>query len=329
MGAKVLVTGGTGITGGYLSRYLAEHGYTVRALDCKSSWIVDDLRKLGVEVVLGDVTDPDSVREAVKGVEVVYHLAAIYNQENVTNRQFWEANALGVKNMLEASLQADVVRFVHCSTVGVHGHVAHPPADENAPFNYTHVYTGTKLDGEKIARDFYTDHGLPISIVRPAGVYGPGDFRFLKLYRAIKNGWFVMLGNGKTLYHLVYLEDLARGFELCGTKPEALGQTYIIADNEYLTLERYVATIAEVLGAPTPRWHFPIWPVYAAGILCETVCKPLGIEPPLYRRRVDFFRQDRAFNISKAKRELGFCPKVDTRTGIKLTADWYQEKGYL
>src|SRR3990172_8480035 len=99
LGAKVLVTGGTGITGGYLSRYLAEHGYTVRALDCKSSWIVDDLRKLGVEVVLGDVTDPDSVREAVKGVEVVYHLAAIYNQENVTNRQFWEANALGVKNM--------------------------------------------------------------------------------------------------------------------------------------------------------------------------------------------------------------------------------------
>jgi nucleoside-diphosphate-sugar epimerase len=119
------------------------------------------------------------------------------------------------------------------------------------------------------------------------------------------------------------------GFELCGEKKEALGQIYNICGDEYVTLSQLVAIIAGALEVPVPRRRLPFWPLWMASILCEGICKPLGIEPPIYRRRVDFFRKDRAFDISKAKTELGYEPRVDLKTGIKLTADWYRENSLL
>lgn len=173
------------------------------------------------------------------------------------------------------------------------------------------------------------DDKFPATIFRSGAIYGPGDLRFLKLFRAIEKRRFIMLGRGEVFYHMTYIDDLVTWIQLCGTRPEALGQVFILAGSEYTTLNRLVALIAEVIGVLPPKWHIPVWPVYAAGAVCEWLCKPFGIEPPLYRRRVEFFEKSRAFDISKAKEQLGYEPKTDLLTGIRQTAMWYREQGFL
>jgi nucleoside-diphosphate-sugar epimerase len=168
-----------------------------------------------------------------------------------------------------------------------------------------------------------------VTVVRPAGIYGPGDLRFLKLFKAIHNRRFWMIGNGKVFYHFTYIDDLVDGIWLCGNRKEALGKVYIIAGNEYVTLNTLVSLISEALSINRPKRHIPFWPVYTLGFACELFCKPFGFNPPLYRRRVDFFRKHRAFDISKASKELGFEPKTDLKTGISLTAEWYRQQGLL
>jgi nucleoside-diphosphate-sugar epimerase len=328
MAKKVLVTGASGFTGGHLCRHLVAKGYDVRAF-VRSTSNIDALKKLGLEIVFGDVTDSGSLDKTARGIETVYHIAALYRQENIPKKLFWDVNVNGTKNILEASLKSGVQRFVHCSTVGVQGEITNPPAKEAHPYNPGDEYQRTKMEAEKLALRFFKENELPGVIVRPVGMYGPGDTRFLKLFKHIKNGKFIMFGSGKVLYHLTYIDDLVHGFELCGEKREALGQIYNICGDEYVTLDQLVAIIAQALGVPVPRLRLPFWPLWIAAFFCESVCKPLGIEPPIYRRRVDFFRKDRAFDISKAKKELGYEPMVDLKTGIKITADWYRENGYL
>jgi len=327
MGEKVLVTGSTGFTGGHLCRRLLQKGYQVRGLARETSDYID-LQKAGVEIVIGDLRDKASLTRAVKGIDTVYHLAALYRQEGVPKKLFWEVNVEGTRNILEASLEAGVKRFVHCSTVGVQGEIKNPPATEDYPYNPGDYYQESKMEGEKLALRFFSEHNLP-GVVRPVGIYGPGDKRFLKLFRYIYNGKFRMLGNGETLYHMTYIDDLVEGIILCGERDNAIGEIYTIGGEEYVTLNELVEMIAEILGVEKPRGHFPIWPVWLVSSLCETVCRPLRIEPPLYRRRLDFFIKDRAFDISKAKRELGYQPKVGLKTGLKITAEWYRQQGWL
>jgi dihydroflavonol-4-reductase len=128
---------------------------------------------------------------------------------------------------------------------------------------------------------------------------------------------------------MIYIDDLIEGILLCGTKKEAIGNVYILGGENYVTLNQLAQIITEVLDVNAPRSHIPFAPVYYASILCEFICKPLGINPPLYRRRVDFFTKNRAFDIAKAKRGLGFQPKTDLKTGIRKTADWYFKERLL
>lgn len=138
-----------------------------------------------------------------------------------------------------------------------------------------------------------------------------------------------MLGSGEVVYQMIYIDDLIDGILLCGTKKNAIGKIYILTGREPTTLNQLVRIVADVLGVRPPWLRFPVTPFYLAGVLCELLCKPIGLNPPLYRRRVDFFRKTRFFDISKAKKELGFHPKTDLRLGIKFTADWYREQGHL
>ena len=138
-----------------------------------------------------------------------------------------------------------------------------------------------------------------------------------------------MFGSGEVLYQLIYIDDLIDGIILCGTSDRAVGEVYILTGAEAITLNQFVQEIADVLDAPFPKLRLPVMPVYWAGYLCELICKPLGIDPPLYRRRVDFFRKDRSFDTSKARQQLSFVPKTKLNQAIKLTADWYRKNGYL
>lgn len=325
---RVLVTGATGFVGKHLARRLAGRGARVRAL-VRDRARGRKLEEAGIDVVVGDLRDPPSLREAVRGVERVYHIAALFRTEGVPSERFREVNADGTLRLLEAAQDAGVRRFVHCSTVGVHGEIEHPPADEDAPLDPDDHYQASKLQGERYARRFFDGGGMEVAVFRPGGIYGPGDSRFLKLFRAIARRRFVMIGSGEVLYHLVYIDDLIDGILLCGSRPEAAGEVVILTGAEAVTLNELVEEIARSVGTGIPNLRLPAAPVYAAAALCEFLCRPLGVEPPLYRRRMDFFLKDRSFDIGKARRLLGYAPEVDLEEGIARTAAWYRERDLL
>ena len=282
-----------------------------------------------IEVVGGNLLDPEALRRAADGVEVVYHIAAIYRQAGLRDDVYRAVNASAVRTVVEAAKAGGARRVVHCSTVGVHGDVEHPPANEDAPLRPGDIYQQTKLEGEHVARDAGRETGIEVVVARPTGIYGPGDRRLLKLFRGIARRRFVILGDGRIFYHLTYIDDLVDGFRLCGTVPSAAGRTYILAGGEVTSLNELTEMIASEAGVAPPRLHLPVWPFWTAGALCELVCAPFGVEPPLYRRRVDFFTKSRAFDISRARAELGYAPAIGLREGIRRTLQWYRDSGWL
>jgi dihydroflavonol-4-reductase len=325
---NVLVTGATGFTGGHLSRWLSARGDRVRVLVRAPSTPAGPEGD-GIDVVRGDLKDPASLRAAMSGVEVVYNIAALYRTAGLPDDEYRQVNAVAVGTIVEAAQAAGVRRVVHCSTVGVHGDVEQPPANEDAPLRPGDLYQETKLEGEAIGRAAAARTGVELVIARPSGIYGPGDRRLFKLFGSVARGRFVMLGNGDIYYHLTYIDDLCAGFRLCATGPAAAGRTYILAGGEVTSLRELVALTAEIAGVRPPSIRLPVWPFWAAGAVCETICRPFGIAPPLYRRRVDFFTKSRAFDISRARQELGFDPQVGVRDGIRRTLEWYREQRWI
>jgi nucleoside-diphosphate-sugar epimerase len=326
---KILVTGGTGFTGKALVLRLLAEGHEVTALDYKEGLKTAELRERGARVVIGSVTDREVVRRAMAGAEVVHHLAAAFRETDVPQSFYDEVNVGGTKNVLEAAFDQGVRKLVYCSTCGVHGNVDHPPASEDAPIQPADYYQRTKYQAEPLVLDFFR-RGLPAVILRPAAIYGPGDpERFLLIFRRVARGTFPMFGDGRTYYHPLYIDNLIDAFLLAMEEGRGDGEAYLIADDEYLEIEELVKRTASALGVPVKIPHYPVWPVVAAGHLVEKACKPFGVKPPIFPRRVDWYRQNRAFKIDKAKRELGYAPRVDIDEGLSRTAAWYRREGYI
>jgi nucleoside-diphosphate-sugar epimerase len=324
---KCLVTGATGFTGGHLARTLAQQGHTVRALVRPGS-AAQDLRHAGIELVEGQLTHAADVQAAAAGCERIFHIAAVFRTAGHPDSYYHEVNVGGTVNVLEAARRVGCERVVHCSTGGVHGHVEHPPADENYRVKPDDIYQRSKLEAEREVQNAMRK-GQGAVIFRPGAIYGEGDLRFLKLFRSIKKRRFAMIGAGTTRLHMVHVDDLVQGILLCGESPAALGEVFLLAGPQAPTLNEIASCAAEVLGVPRPRLRVPVWPVYAAGWLCEMICVPFGVDPPLHRRRVGFFTHHREFDTGKARRLLGFAPRVSVREGIERTIRWYEQKGYL
>jgi nucleoside-diphosphate-sugar epimerase len=325
---RALVTGGTGFAGSHLVQSLLRDGIPVTVLTRSASRSREILGS-EVAVVEGDITDESAVRQAVAGNTVVYHLAAAFREPGIPDRRYHEVHVDGTRHLLEAALESQVQRIVHCSTVGVLSHIERPPADETLPYNPGDIYQETKAEGERLALRYARERGAPVTVVRPTSIYGPGDTRLLKLFRTIAKGRFVMIGTGKVYIHLGYVEDIVRGMRLAATSPNALGEVIIIGGEEYQPLNELVGMIAQQLGVARPRWRMPAKPVQLLGSVCEGICIPLGISPPIYRRRVDFFTKSRAFSIEKAKTLLGYRPAVSLQDGIRETIQWYREQGMI
>ncbi|MFL6197046.1 MAG: NAD-dependent epimerase/dehydratase family protein [Thermoanaerobaculia bacterium] len=326
---RILVTGGTGFTGKALVRRLLDLGHEVVALDYKEGLKTRELREWGAEVVLGSVTDPAVVRRAMEGAEVVQHLAAAFREMNVPDRYYWEVNVQGTRNVLEAALDQGVRKLVYCSTCGVHGNIARPPGGEDAPIQPADYYQRTKYEAEPIVHEFHR-RGLPAVILRPAAIYGPGDpERFLMIFRRVARGKFPMFGSGRTLYHPLYIDNLVDAFVRVMADGVGDGEAYLIADDQYLEIEDLVRRVARALGVDVKIPHYPVWPVVAVGHVVEKACRPFGIAPPIFPRRVDWYRQNRAFKIDKARRDFGYDPKVGIDEGLRRTAEWYRQEGYL
>ncbi|MDD3818994.1 MAG: NAD(P)-dependent oxidoreductase [Actinomycetota bacterium] len=326
---KLLVTGGTGFTGSKLVEYLIDKGHDVIALDNQKGIMYDYLLGKGANIVLGSVTDRETVKKSLEGVEGVFHLAAAFRQVNATQKTYWDVNVEGTRIVCEESLKRPVRKFVYCSTQGVHGNIKNPPGDENSPIEPADYYQYTKYEGEKVVREFAAK-GLKSVIIRPTAIYGPGDpERFFFLFRFAKKGKFYMFGNGKAFYHPVYIDNLNDGFYLAFESDKNNAEAYIIGDKEYFTIKELVKKVARSMDKEVKFIQLPFAPLYALACICEVICKPFKISPPLFRRRVDWYRQNRAFKIDKAMNELNYNPQVGIDEGLKRTAQWYIENNYL
>lgn len=326
---RVLVAGGTGFTGSHLVRRLLDRGHEVVVLDNQKGLFYEELLARNATIELGSITDKAFVERVVKGCELVHHLAAAFRELNVPDRYYWAINVEGTRYLADAAFRAGVRKFVYCSTQGVHGDIQNPPGNEESPIAPEDYYQLTKYEGEKVVRE-YVEKGLDAVILRPTAIYGPGDpGRFLILFRLVKRGSFVMFGNGRTYYHPLYVDNLVDAFELASERDGIRGQTFIIGDARYYSLNDLVPQVAESMDVPIRIWHLPFWPLWAAAIACETAYTPLRLTPPLFRRRVAWFRQNRAFDISKARRSLGYEPRIDLGTGLRRTAEWYTAHRYL
>lgn len=322
------VTGGTGFTGSHLVRRLLADGHAVRVLDTARGLFAQELTGLGAQLTIGSVTDETLVDRLTAGVDRVFHVAAVFRRINLANSVYHTVNAVGTRIVGEAALRHGVESFVYCSTQGVHGNVASPPGDERSPIAPEDYYQQTKYEGEQEIAALVA-RGLPATTLRPMAIYGPGDpARFLFLFRAVSSGRFLMFGDGETFYHPLYIDNLVDAFMLAADRP-GTGETYLIGDERYHSLNDLVLAVAVSLERSVRIVHLPFAPLWLAAATCETVCKPFGVEPPLFRRRADWFRQNRAFRIDRARRKLGYRPAIDLPTGLARTAVWYRDNGYL
>jgi nucleoside-diphosphate-sugar epimerase len=325
---RVALTGATGYTGGRLLAALRRRGDEVSTLVREGS-PREALEQAGARLVVGDLSSQKGLEPLVEGADAVLHVAAVYRTAGHTDRYYHDVNVGGTERLLEAALAAGVKRFVHTSTVGVHGHVVRPPADESSPIAPGDIYQATKAEAEAMALRFGQERGLPVVVVRPGAIYGPGETRLLKLFRAIARGRYAIVGSGKTFYHPVYIDDLITGFLQALDRPEAVGESFILAGPRYVSQSELAELIARHTDGRVFPLRIPAAPIQWAGSLCEAVCVPLGIEPPLHRRRVDFWTKSRAFSIEKARRMLGYAPAVELEEGIARTAAWYRQAGWL
>lgn len=326
---NILVTGGTGFTGAALVLRLIDMGHRVKSLDNKPGIFYDLLKKKGAELITGSITDTESVNNASIGIDFVFHIAAAFRQLNVPDSVYYDINVSGTRNVFLAAKLNKVKKIVYCSTQGVHGHIAQPPGDENSVIAPEDYYQQTKYEGEVIAQEFIKE-GINCTIIRPTAIYGPGDpERFFMIFKRVKKGLFPIFGSGETFYHPLYIDNLVDAFVLTLDFDKGKGATYLIADEEYLSIQALVEKVAKAMAKNVKTPHYPIFPLIIAGHICEKLCRPFGISPPIFPRRVDWYRQIRAFKIDKAKKELGYLPKIGIDEGLKRTAEWYKKEGYL
>ena len=327
---RLLVTGGTGFIGSRLALAAADAGHGVVAAGLVSSPATaanrEQLQRAGIAVRVGTIDELVLTPGSLDGVDAIIHLAAAQHEMNVPDAHFHRVNVAGTAQLLAAAKAAGVGRFVHGSTIGVYGGLdglvdeSTPPAPEN-------IYGVTKLEAERLA--LAESSNMSVAIVRISEAYGPGDRRLLKLFKAIQRRRFFHLGRGENLHHPIYVDDLVRGLLLMVAHPAAAGEVFILPGKDVVTTNDMVTAVALAVEKPPPSLRLPLWPFLATAALLETTMRPLGIQPPLHRRRMDFFRKSFRLDGSKAVSLLGFAPLVGFVEGAQRTARWYQECGML
>lgn len=327
---KVLVTGASGFVGSHVARLLAERGDRVRALVRRTSRI-DNLTDLDCEPVYGDLQDPDSLRQAVKGCEALFHVAADYRLWARDPKELYRSNVEGTTNILRAAQEADIQKIVYTSTVGTLGIPPNGAAGtEETPVTLDDMvghYKRSKFLAEEQARRFVEKEGLPVVLVHPSTPVGENDIKPTPTGKVIVD--FLnrrMPAYIQTGLNLIDVRDVAQG-HLLALERGVPGQRYILG-NQNLTLQEILAMLAEITGLAAPRRQIPYGLAYAVAQVDNWLFGSLlRCEPHIPLEGVKMARKLMFFDASKAVRELGL-PQSPVRDALARAVEWFRAHGY-
>jgi len=326
---KAFVTGATGFIGSHIIDDLIRRGIQVRAL-VRNSSNTARLMNRGIEFVYGDVLNSASLKKHLDDIDLVFSAFGILGQWGMPEETYRNINIKGVRNLIESCLDSRIKQFIHISSAGVLGPLHDGVvADESFPYNPSNLYEETKCEAEKEIISFADKESIPVTIVRPEFVYGPGDIHVLGLFKAVQAGKFFILGNGRSLLHPTYIDDLIQGISLCTDNKAAVGKTFLITGEDPISVEDLAKTIADELGVSLPKMKIPLLVANIAAVLFEWGTKVVNYEPLLTISRVKFFTENRAFSCRKAGNELGYVPRIGFKEGVRRTVRWYRDNGYL
>jgi nucleoside-diphosphate-sugar epimerase len=330
---KLLVTGGTGFIGSHLAEAGRRRGAEVVALGLtdrpEERANAELLARQGVEILPGSITDAELCARAMRGATHVFHLAVAMREGGKTDDFFETVNLDGTRRLLDAAAAGRVQRFVYCSTIGIYGHRAPGVTTESSALRPGNIYERTKVAAEAMVREAAPEAGVPFTILRPADVYGPRDQRLLKLFRGVNQGRFPLFGDGSGRRHMVYVDDVVSAFFAACERPEAVGQGMIVAGPRPCTLRELIDAVQRATGRSRFGVRLPLGPMLMTAAVVEDVCRALKLDPPIYRRRMDFYTSDSAFDTTLARRLLAWSPAVELADGVERTYQAYQAAGEL
>lgn len=320
---KVLVTGATGLIGSHLTETLVRDGIAVRALVTPATHRLSRLQGLDVELIRGDIRDPEVVEKAVQGCDRVFHLAAQLSVGRA-KKDIYAVNVGGTQNVARAAAKCGVERFVQGSSVGIYGLLTQSPVDETTKPKPNSHYRKTKWLSEQVVLDYYQQAGLPVVIARISSVMGARAYEWVGLLNAIASQRFRLIGTGSNYYHTVDVADLVSGLLQCATTKNIEGQTYILADQDPVQMKSLLQMFAAGLGVGSIDQGPSDVPFKGFQAIAERIYRTLGVQVP-HAQRYDLFLGDRVFNITKAQTQLGYAPKVPLKESVQNLIDWYQQ----
>ena len=322
----VLVTGASGFLGGRIAQLLAKRGVEVRAL-VRHGRDMPHLTGTQVQIQSGDLSDPNSLSRAVIGVSHVIHCAAC-STDWAPWPVFFESNVTGVENLVRAAArQPRLERFLHVSTTDVYGY-PESPCDESHPLTDVALpYNRSKCMGEQLIWDGAKEFGLPLTVVRPATIFGPRGKAFvIDIARLIRQQTMAVIDGGRVPGGFCYVDNAANGIIQAATHPSTEGQAYNLTDGTGVTWRRYVDTLADALGERRPWINLPSKVAFATARAFETAHRFLRLSgnPLLTRHAVFLLSRNQEYPIQKAQRDFEFSPEISFEEGMARSAAWLQ-----
>jgi nucleoside-diphosphate-sugar epimerase len=325
----VLVTGATGFVGSHVAEALARRGDSVRAL-ARPGADTAILEKAGIQIIPGDMSDPESLQRAVEGVDVVVHCAAKVGDWGPVD-EYRKVNVEGLRALFDATLAKPLHRFVHVSSLGVYEARHHYQTDETEPLPDKHIdgYTQSKVESERLAMQYHRKQHVPVTVLRPGFVYGPRDRMVLpRLAARLKEGSVIYIARGKYALNTTYVGNIADAVLLAIDNPDAVGEIFNITDGEFVSKRKFFETVADGLGLKRPR-KFPSVPIWLARMMANWREGKFRREgrpnpPRITQAQLKFAGLNLDFSIAKARTKLGYTPRVLFDEGMKLATDWYK-----
>jgi nucleoside-diphosphate-sugar epimerase len=310
---RIFVTGAGGFIGRELCDHLEAGGHTVTGIDVAYP---DDLPRLRPNLHVADYRDTDAVRDLLAGHDAVFHLASAHLDVSMNERDYRDINVYGLTGLLTACSEAGVQRFCHVSSVSVYGNLADWPAMEDTECQPQSIYGETKLAGEEVVRSHPADSRMKTVILRPTWVYGASCPRTRRLIRALRKRTFVIFGHGQNVRHPIYIDDMLHVLELALESDTDQGEVLIAGGPEVVTTRQLIDTMCSVFDLPRPPIQLPMWTGDLAVRVVEAGSAIAGIKPPVSSRTLEFFNTNNGFDISRARKRLGFEPRFNLQQGL-------------